>query len=202
LSFGNIPFVELRNFSDSKGSKLEARDFEPLFHQHGARIYALSVRLCGNTSDGEDLAQETFLTAYRRLGQFRGEADFGSWVYRICVNLWKNRVRYEKRRSFWKHVSIFGRNDNEDDPKPMELADPKDRTDAPAETAERARQVQDAMAGLDPHERAALTLREMEDKTYEEIADVLSLPLGTVKSRIARARAALKERLAPLLRDV
>lgn len=144
------------------------------------------------------------MAAYRRFHQFRGDADFGSWVYRICVNLWKNRVRYEKRRFFWKHISIFaGRpNDDEDDPLPIDLADPADKTDAPAETAERHHLVHDAIAQLDPHERAALTLREMEDKTYEEIADLLEVPLGTVKSRIARARAALKQRLAPLLRDL
>lgn len=194
--------MEPGNFIETQGSKISAEDFEPLLRQHGARIHALSVRLCGNPTDGEDLAQETFLTAYRRIGQFRGEADFGSWVYRICVNLWKNRVRYEKRRSFWKHISIFGDDKGEDDPRPMEISDPKDRTDAPAETAERQRLVQNAMAELDPHERAALALREMEDKSYEEIADLLDLPLGTVKSRIARARAALKERLAPLLRDL
>ncbi|MBK8576117.1 MAG: sigma-70 family RNA polymerase sigma factor [Elusimicrobia bacterium] len=194
--------MEPGNFSDPKGSKISKESFEPLFRQHGARLYALSVRLCGNTSDGEDLAQETFITAYRRINQFRGEADFGSWAYRICVNLWKNRVRYEKRRMFWKHISIFGDDKGEDDPRPMEIADPKDRTDAPAETAERQRLVQDALAKLDPHERAALALREMEDKSYEEIADLLDLPLGTVKSRIARARATLKERLAPLLRDL
>ena len=194
--------MEPGNFIETQGSKISAGDFEPLLRQHGARIHALSVRLCGNPTDGEDLALETFLTAYRRIGQFRGEADFGSWVYRICVNLWKNRVRYEKRRSFWKHISIFGDDKGEDDPRPMEISDPKDRTDAPAETAERQRLVQNAMAELDPHERAALALREMEDKSYEEIADLLDLPLGTVKSRIARARAALKERLAPLLRDL
>ncbi len=194
--------MEPGNFIETQGSKISAGDFEPLLRQHGARIHALSVRLCGNPTDGEDLAQETFLTAYRRIGQFRGEADFGSWVYRICVNLWKNRVRYEKRRSFWKHISIFGDDKGEDDTRPMEIADPKDRTEAPAETTERQRLVQAAMAELDPHERAALALREMEDKSYEEIADLLDLPLGTVKSRIARARATMKERLAPLLRDL
>ena len=194
--------MEPGNFTDPKGSKISEGDFEPLLRQHGARIHALSVRLCGNSTDGEDLAQETFITAYRRIGQFRGEADFGSWGYRICVNLWKNRVRYEKRRSFWKHIFVFGDDKGEDDRLPMYSADPKDRTDAPAETAEQQRLVQDAMAGLDPHERAALALREMEDKSYEEIADLLDLPLGTVKSRIARARATLKERLTPLLRDL
>jgi RNA polymerase sigma-70 factor (ECF subfamily) len=193
--------VEPGNFPDPTGSKLTEGDFEPLFRRHGARIHALSVRLCGNASDGDDLAQETFITAYRRIGQFRGEADFGSWVYRICVNLWKNRVRYEKRRSFWKHISFFGGTDDHGDPRPMEIADPKDRTDAPAETAERQHLVQSAMAALDPHERAALVLREMEDKSYEEIAGLLNVPLGTVKSRIARARSTLKDRLAPLLRN-
>jgi RNA polymerase sigma-70 factor (ECF subfamily) len=187
------------NFSGAAGSKLEERDFEPLFRRNGAKIFALAVRLCGNPTDGEDLAQETFLTAYRRIGQFRGEADFGSWVYRICVNLWKNRVRYEKRRSFWKHISIFGGDKGEDDPRPLEIADPKDVTDAPAEADERRKLVQQAMARLDPHERAALVLREVEDKTYEEIADLLDLPLGTVKSRIARARESMKEILRPLL---
>lgn len=164
----------------------------------------MAVRLCGNTTDGDDLAQETFITAYRRFGQFRGEADFGSWVYRICVNLWKNRVRYEKRRFFWKHISIFAGppSDEDDDPLPMELADPNDQTDAPAEIADRNRLIQTALASLPPHERAALVLREMEDKSYEEIADLLDLPLGTVKSRMARARTALKAKLAPVLRDL
>jgi RNA polymerase sigma-70 factor (ECF subfamily) len=191
--------VNLGNFPGAAGSKLEERDFEPLFRQNGAKIHALAVRLCGNATDGEDLAQETFLTAYRRIGQFRGEAEFGSWVYRICVNLWKNRVRYEKRRSFWKHVSIFGGDKGEDDPAPLQIPDPKDVTEAPAEADERRRLVREAMAKLDPHERAALVLREVEDKSYEEIADLLDLPLGTVKSRIARARQSMKEQLEPLL---
>lgn len=196
--------VEPGNFSDPEGSKLSETDFEPLFCRHGARIYALAVRLCGNAADGDDLAQETFIAAFRRFDQFRGDADFGSWVYRICVNLWKNRVRYEKRRFFWKHISIFAgfRSDEDDDPVAMELPDPNDQTDAPAEMAERNRLIHSALAGLPPHERAALVLRELEDKSYEEIADLLELPLGTVKSRMARARTALKIKLAPLLKDL
>jgi RNA polymerase sigma-70 factor (ECF subfamily) len=193
--------VESGNISPGEGSNLEERDFEPLLRRHGPKIYALSVRLCGNAADGEDLAQETFLTAYRRLGQFRGEADFGSWAYRICVNLWKNRVRYEKRRSFWKHISFSGKDVGDDSP-PLDLADPKDVTEAPAEAEERRRWVQEAMKKLEPHERAALVLREVEDKSYEEIADLLDLPLGTVKSRIARARESMRTLLKPLMRDL
>jgi RNA polymerase sigma-70 factor (ECF subfamily) len=186
------------NILEDSGSKLEERDFEPLFRRHGPKIHALALRLCGNATDGEDLAQETFVAAYRRIKQFRGEADFGSWAYRICVNLWKNRVRYEKRRSFWKHISIFAR-DADDDPPPLEIPDPADATDAPAEAAERQRLVRDALEKLEPNERAILALREMEDKSYEEIAALLDLPLGTVKSRMARARESLKELLGPLL---
>lgn len=81
----------------------------------------------------------------------------------------------------------------------MEIADPSDATDGPAELDERQRLVRRALNALEPHERAVIVLRDMEDKSYEEIAACLDLPLGTVKSRIARAREALKEKLEPLL---
>lgn len=190
----------MENFSSDAVSK-GPEDFVELVRRHSPKIYGLALRLCGNPVDGEDLAQETFIAAYRRLDQFRGDAEFGSWAYRICVNLWKNRVRYEKRRAFWKHVPFFGGGRDDDDPRPMEIADPRDVTDAPAEAAERRQWVRDAIAQLAPEERAALVLREMEDKSYEEIAELLDLPLGTVKSRIARARQAVKTKLAPFLRD-
>lgn len=190
----------MENFSPDAVSK-GPEDFVELVRRHSPKIYGLALRLCGNPVDGEDLAQETFIAAYRRLDQFRGDADFGSWAYRICVNLWKNRVRYEKRRAFWKHVPFFGGGRDDDDPRPLEIADPRDVTDAPAEAAERRKWVRDAIAQLDPEERAALVLREMEDKSYEEIAELLDLPLGTVKSRIARARQAVKTKLAPFLGD-
>lgn len=190
----------MENFSPDAVSK-GPEDFVELVRRHSPKIYGLALRLCGNPVDGEDLAQETFIAAYRRLDQFRGDADFGSWAYRICVNLWKNRVRYEKRRAFWKHVPFFGGGRDDDDPKPLEIADPRDVTDAPAEAAERRAWVRDAIAQLPPEERAALVLREMEDKSYEEIAELLDLPLGTVKSRIARARQAVKTKLAPFLGD-
>jgi RNA polymerase sigma-70 factor (ECF subfamily) len=194
--------VEPGNFSDPAGSKLTEGDFEPLFRRHGARIYALSVRLCGNATDGDDLAQETFITAYRRIGQFRGEADFGSWVYRICVNLWKNRVRYEKRRSFWKHISIFGDDKGRRRSPSHGNRRPQRQNRRPRRNRRTQRLVQSPWRNWIPTNGRPWFLREMEDKSYEEIADLLDLPLGTVKSRIARARATLKERLAPLLRDL
>ncbi|MBL0350278.1 MAG: sigma-70 family RNA polymerase sigma factor [Elusimicrobia bacterium] len=185
------------NFLSDPGSN-PPEGIDAMLQTHGPRIFALAVRLCGNRTDGEDLAQETFVQAFRRRDQFRGEADLGSWIYRICVNLWKNRVRYEKRRFFWQHRPLEIR-DADGEVRPMEIADPSDATDAPAELDERQRLVRHALEALEPHERAVIVLRDMEDKSYEEIAAFLELPLGTVKSRIARAREALKEKLEPLL---
>src|SRR5687768_1967857 len=84
----------------------EIADFELLMREHGAAVYSLAVRLCGNEADGQDVAQETFIKAYRSRAQFRGEAQVQTWLHRICVNVWKNRVRYEKRRFFWRHFSL------------------------------------------------------------------------------------------------
>ncbi len=185
------------NFFENPASH-PSEDFDAMLQTHGPKIFALAVRLCGNRSDGEDLAQETFVQAYRRRDQFRGEADVGSWVHRICVNLWKNRVRYEKRRFFWQHRPLETEGPD-GEIRSLEIADPRDSTETPAEVEERRRLVRKALDNLEPHERGVLILRDMEDKTYEEIGELLGLPLGTVKSRIARAREALKERLRPLL---
>lgn len=182
------------NFSENVASNKTDIEFENLMRAEGAKIYTLAVRLTGNLADGQDLAQETFIKAYKSFSQFRGESSFGTWVYRICVNLWKNRVKYEKRRFFWKHFSLDGRGD-EDDVASLEIAAPDAPIDHRMEIAERNRLVQDALSQLEPGARVILIMREMEDKPYEEIAALLDLPLGTVKSRLARGREALKELL-------
>jgi RNA polymerase sigma-70 factor (ECF subfamily) len=164
--------------------------------RESVNIYSLAVRLMGNAVDGEDLAQDTFLAAYRKFSQFRGEAAFGTWVYRICVNLWKNRVRYEKRRFFFFHRSLDA---PEEDRPPLDLADPKDRAETAAEAGDRDRRIDQALQALDPAHRAVVVLRDVEDKSYEEIAELLDIPVGTVKSRLARARQELKARLSAFL---
>jgi RNA polymerase sigma factor (sigma-70 family) len=174
-------------------------DFEAILRAEGPRIYTLAIRLCGNTADGSDLAQETFINAWRHWKDFRKESHVGTWLYRICVNLWKNRVRYEKRRSFWKHVSLNGSSSDEDAPK-RELADGAPALDALLEKAEEGDRVSQAMSKLDPQDRALLTFREIEDKPYEEIAQLLDVPLGTVKSRIARARDKLTQEFSRIER--
>src|SRR5689334_18480971 len=93
------------NFSEETVSDRET-DFEALMRREGPRLYTLAVRLSGNAVDGQDLAAETFIQAYKSFASFRGEAAFGTWVHRICVNQWKNRLRARKRRFFWNHVSL------------------------------------------------------------------------------------------------
>src|SRR4051812_33677809 len=82
-------------------------EFEAMMRRTGPRIYTLAIRLAGgNQADGQDLAQETYVKAFEHWSDFRGEADVFTWLYRICLNCWKNRVRHEKRRAFWRHFSL------------------------------------------------------------------------------------------------
>jgi RNA polymerase sigma factor (sigma-70 family) len=184
------------NLSEDAGSNERAR-FDALMRQEGPRIYALALRLAGNAADGQDLAADTFVRAFRAFGSFRGDAAFGSWVYRICLNTWKNRLRTRQRRFFWSHFSLGGR-DDEDAPA-FDPPSPEPPPDAPLEKEERRRRVADALDSLGAEDRTILVLRDVEDKPYEEIAELLGLPLGTVKSRLARARLKLRDLLKDTL---
>jgi RNA polymerase sigma-70 factor, ECF subfamily len=173
----------------------KTKGFEALMREAGPRVYTLSLRLTGNMADGQDLAAETFVRAYKSFASFRGDASFGTWTYRICLNLWKNRVRAEKRRSFWKHFSLSPR-DDEDFP-PLDPPAPDKPLDARLTDLERRRTVEEALGRLDPEERAVVWLRETEEKSYDEISDALGIAVGTVKSRLFRARERLRGFLAP-----
>ena len=167
-------------------------EFEAVMRANGPKIYTLAVRLTGNVSEGQDLAQEAFLKAYGHWETFRGDAEASTWLYRICVNCWKNRVRYEKRRAFWKHFSLDGGPADNAEPG-RELAAQEPALDAPLEARERQAAVQSALNQLKAEDRALIVMREIEDKSYEEIAALLDVPIGTVRSRLARAREKLAE---------
>jgi len=160
--------------------------------KHAALVFNLALRLTGNKTDAEDLAQDALLRAVRALPGFRGESLASTWVYRITVNAWKNRVRAEKRRKFWKTVTLglVSGDDGEDEVRDVKADDPP--LDADLEKREKAAAVQKALLELDDDDRAIVVLREIEEKSYEEIGDVLGLAQGTVKSRLFRARAKLR----------
>ncbi len=166
-----------------------------LLDGHSQAVYNLALRLVGNPSDAEDLAQDALLRALKALPRFRGECALSTWIYRITVNTWKNRVRSEKRRGFWKLVplDVFAKDTGDEAERPLSSDDPP--LDAALESGERGTAVQEALKRLDEDSRAVIVLRELRGQSYEQIAAVLGVPEGTVKSRLWRAREALKRSL-------
>ena len=162
--------------------------------KHAPLVYNLALRLVGNASDAEDLAQDALIRALKALPNFRGESSLSTWVYRITVNTWKNRVRSEKRRGLWKMLpmSLFTGEDEDEEPPFQDGSKP---LDAGLESDEKGAVVQKALLELDAESRAVVVLREIEGQSYQEIAAALDIPEGTVKSRLSRARETLKGKL-------
>ena len=159
--------------------------------QNAGPVYNLALRLTGNRADAEDVAQDALLRAVRALPGFRGDSQLSTWAYRITVNTWKNRVRAEKRRKFWSTVSL-GLISSQDGETIQDVKADEPALDAELEKTERSATVQKALLKLDENDRAIVVLREIEEKSYEEIGEMLGLGQGTVKSRLFRARAKLK----------
>jgi RNA polymerase sigma-70 factor (ECF subfamily) len=157
--------------------------FEALAARYEKKVYSLAWRLTENREDADDLAQEAFLKAWRSIGGFRGEAAFGTWMTRIVVNLWRDGMR--KRRVIYETL------DETMDRIPSDEADPETLY----ERGERREGIQGLICELTPEYRLVLTLRDIEGYAYTDIAEMTGLPLGTVKSRISRARERLKELL-------
>ncbi|HRU39986.1 MAG TPA: sigma-70 family RNA polymerase sigma factor, partial [Candidatus Goldiibacteriota bacterium] len=172
--------------------------FDSLVKSCARDIYNFCLRLCRNREAAEDIAQEAFISAYKSIGGFEEKSPFKGWVYRIAVNAWKNRVRYEKRRFFSKHDSLDEAMETEEGGMQRQVADIRQQPDMDAEKEMKKSAIHAALSGLSPDMRQMIVLRDMEELSYDEIAGVLRLPLGTVKSRIARARETLAEKLREL----
>lgn len=173
----------------------DAGAFEELVILYQDRVYGLSYRLTGNAHDAQDLAQETFVKAYLGLKGFRSQADFGTWLHRITVNLWINARRRERPT-----VSLDAPVATQDGGEVQRSVAATSEVD-PAALAERAEYrtaVRAALDELSREHRAVLVLREMQGYNYEEIAQVLECSLGTVKSRLNRARKALRDKLTEM----
>lgn len=154
--------------------------FDTLVSRHEHRVYNLAFRMLGGAEDARDASQETFLSCYRNLARFRGDAAFSTWMHRIAVNACNDMLR--------KRVP-------EPVPEPDDLALSEAHPDH-AEGASVAVDVQRALLRLSVEFRAVLVLHDVQDLSYEEVAGVLEIPVGTVKSRLHRARVALARQLA------
>jgi RNA polymerase sigma-70 factor, ECF subfamily len=165
----------------------ETEAFAVLLERHQKAIFNLLYRMLGDYDDAAEVSQEAFLSAYRSIRSFRGEASFSTWLYRIAVNHANTR---RKNIALWQQRTAR-----------MDSVEPAgDGTSDPADALERKElreRVQAALNGLDAEDATIILLRDLQDVPYETVADILEVPIGTVKSRLHRARRALKARLAP-----
>jgi RNA polymerase sigma-70 factor (ECF subfamily) len=178
----------------------DTRAFEMLVVKYQRRIERLIGRMVRDVDLVQDIAQETFIRAYRALPQFRGESAFYTWLYRIAVNTAKKALVDLKRDPVVTETSLTSGADDGDETSRAEneLTD-GETPEALLASREIAAAVNAAIEALSEDLRQAITLREIEGLSYEEIADVMNCPIGTVRSRIFRAREAIAARLRPLL---
>ncbi len=178
----------------------DQKAFELLVIKYERRVQRLIGRMVRDVDLVEDIAQETFIRAYRALAQFRGDAQFYTWLYRIAVNTAKKFLMDLKRNPTVSENSFKTADDDETSPVENELTSPE-TPEAVLASKEIAEMVNSAMDALPEELRQAITLREIEGLTYEEIADAMNCPIGTVRSRIFRAREAISLKIKPMLEN-
>ena len=162
----------------------DAAAFEQLVTAYRDRVYRLALRLCGNEADADEAAQDAFLAAWRGLPNFRGESKFSTWLYQLVNHAAIDLLRREKRQVAAGDIDEVDAPDTA--PSPHRLAERNEQRQA----------VREAVLALPEEQRQVVVLRFMEELSYEEIGAALHLPTGTVKSRLNRAKAALREILS------
>ena len=177
-------------------ARLVARDeaaFNYLVVTYERRVFALVFRMLGRRDEAEDLAQEVFVQVFKAIDQFRGDSKLSTWIYRIAVNLCKNRAKYNSRRHASEQDDVDALHDRAalSTAKGVSVGDVS-RPDELVEGMQLENIVKRAIEKVEPDFREVLILRDVEDMSYEEIAAVTGIPEGTVKSRIHRARAQLR----------
>jgi RNA polymerase sigma-70 factor (ECF subfamily) len=185
-------------------TRLRERDedaFNEIVRDYQNKVYNLVLRMIGNRAEAEDLAQEVFVTVFKHVDQFRGDAKFSTWLFRIAANHCKNRIKYLSRR----HSTQNGLDDVPEhhlgDAGHAPVQSHVDAPDAILEGREMERLMQMAIAALDEEHRLLVLLRDVEELSYQEIAEIAALNEGTVKSRLHRARMQIKEFIAARTRE-
>ena len=177
----------------------DVKAFEMLVVKYQRRIERLIGRMVRDVDLVPDIAQETFIRAYRAIPQFRGDSAFYTWLYRIAVNTAKKALVELKRDPLVSESALASRDDDDETSRVENELSDGETPDAVLASKQVAAAVNSAIEALSEDLRQAITLREIEGLSYEEIADMMNCPIGTVRSRIFRAREAIALRLRPLL---
>jgi RNA polymerase sigma-70 factor, ECF subfamily len=177
----------------------DVRAFEMLVVKYQRRIERLIGRMVRDSDLVQDIAQESFIRAYRAMPQFRGESAFYTWLYRIAVNTAKKALMDMKRDPVVLESSLHSGDDGDETYRAENALTDGETPEAVLASKEIAAAVNAAIGALSEDLRQAVTLREIEGLSYEEISEVMNCPIGTVRSRIFRAREAIAARLKPLL---
>jgi len=171
--------------------------FEAIVRAHQDRVYAFCSRMLSDREEALDVAQDVFLSAYRSLAGFRGDASLSTWLLKIAANRCLNVIRRRSARA-GKETSFSGIGGGEDGDLPFEPPGrDEDRPDRIVEERELGAILMRALGRIEPEARTLVLLSDVEGLSYEELADAAGLPLGTVKSKLHRARMALRKMLAP-----
>jgi len=162
-----------------------------LVERHSDLVYAIVSRIVLNEADADDVAQEAFVRAYHALPRFRGDSKFSSWLYRIAVNRSLTHLKRKKRRAAALDPTTGARAEVE-----ASLEASREGPDEAVLREERRAMVRKAVSGLPPRYRAVVTLFYLEERNYKEVAEILGIPMGTLKKHLHRARALLRDALA------
>ncbi len=169
--------------------------FNELVQMYEKRVFNFAYHMSGNYDDAHDVAQEAFIRVFNAIGTFRGDANFTTWLYRIVTNVFLDERKKQKSHM---HTSLEDYIELEENTVTRQIEDPGPLPDHIAETGERDTLLRSAIQDLPEYQRMMVILYHTQNKSYEEIAQIMKLPIGTVKSRLNRARLALKEKLEPV----
>ena len=179
----------------------DERAFREVVEQYQDKVYNLTYRMLGDRNEAEDLAQEVFITVFKSIDSFRGDAKFSTWLYRVAANHCKNRIKYLARRHDRDQSEYDEQIERRAAAGAVTGPATMPRPDARLEGLEREQLLQAAIAELDDDHRLLVVLRDIEELSYDEICAITELPEGTVKSRLHRARLALRKKLQRTMRE-